>query len=278
MHGAFRGLFQGMPCTKMFLQTGVNMKMLSAILFLVTFSGLAKAQEVTLNPCDQNGINQALAAGGTVYLNPGVYEVTGTINIHSNTVLTGSPDAIIRVSPSSSQWFTGSNGIISCSESLKNVEICNFQIDGNLCAFPASYANTPGHDKDCERCMILGGYTNDYGNNISIHDMKLYDSFSDGMQMRFIRNVAVYNNFISNCQHEGVFFTCIDNSQIYNNQIAGITSDCTRLDNCVNCKVHDNTLFSYSGSNNNGAYEHGENGLQIGNAAAIPVLNENTYN
>jgi hypothetical protein len=242
------------------------MKLFHALLLLILLSGIAGAQE--LNPCDQNGINQALQNGGSVYLNPGVYEVTGTINIHSNTVLTGSPDAIIRVSPSSSQWFTGSIGIISCSQSLKNVEISGFQIDGNLMYLPASYANTAGHDKDCERCMILGGYTNDYADNIKIHDMKLYNSFSDGIQMRFARNSAVYNNFISNCQHEGIFWTCIENSEIYNNRIAGITSDCTRLDNCIDCKVHDNTLFSYDGDNTNGAYKHGENGLQVGDAGS----------
>jgi hypothetical protein len=46
------------------------MKLLSAILFLVYVTGIAKAQTITLNPCDQNGINQALEAGGTVYLVP----------------------------------------------------------------------------------------------------------------------------------------------------------------------------------------------------------------
>jgi hypothetical protein len=51
---------------------------------------------------------------------------------------------------------------------------------------------------------------------------------------------------------------------MYNNKIAGITSDCSRLDNCIDCKVHDNVLFSYSGDHNSGEYEHGENGLQVG--------------
>ena len=51
----------------------------------------------------------------------GVYEIDGPIIIGSNTILTGDPDAIIKVSSSSSQWFTGSIGIISCKESIKNV-------------------------------------------------------------------------------------------------------------------------------------------------------------
>ena len=240
-------------------------------LMILSLSNIAGASQITLNPCNQDGINEAVSQsnfGDTIYLNTGVYDLTDTVIIKSGIKLTGDPTAILRVSSSSSQWFKGSVGIISCKESLKDVEICNFQIDGNLMSLPASYANTAGHDKDCERCMILGGYTNDYAENISIHDMKLYNSFSDGMQLRFMRNVKIYNNFISNCQHEGLFLTCLENSEIYNNKIAGITSDCARLDNCVNCKVHDNTLFSYSGDNLNGAYAHGENGLQVGDAGS----------
>lgn len=249
------------------------MRLLPAILlFSVFFTGIAKAEEVTLYPTDQNGINQALQEvsnqGGTVYLNAGVYEITAPIFIHSNTILTGSPDAIIRVSPSSSQWFTGQIGIISCSESLKNVEVCGFSIDGNLGSLPASFANTPEHDKDCERCILLGGYSNNYAENISIHDMKLYDSFSDGVYLRYTTGAHCYNNEISNTQHEGIYLSVALQSEISGNQIAGITSDCARLDNCVNCKVYNNIFFSYDGDNTNGAYKHGENGLQVGDAGS----------
>ena len=222
---------------------------------------------------DQTVINNALEAvhnsgGGKVYLNAGTYTIDNTIVIWSNTILTGSPDAVILVSPSSSQWFTGSTGIISCKETVKNVEIYGFQINGNLGALPASYANSPGHDKDCMRCIILHGNSGDYANNIRIHDMKLYDSFSDGMYIYYARNVSVYNNFISNTQHEGVFFSVVIGGEIYNNKVAGITSDCARLDNSINCRIFDNIFFSYDGDNLNGAYPHGENGLQVGNAGS----------
>jgi hypothetical protein len=214
---------------------------------------------------NQVQINQAISQADTVYLNSGVYMVDGTISIKSNFMLTGDPNAIIRVSGSSNQWFQGSTGIISCKESLKNVEICGFQIDGNVGALPPEFHHSrPDTSHDCEKLMILGGYSNDYAENILIHDMKLYNAFSDGVYLRFAKNSACYNNFISNCQHEGIFWTSVLNSEMYNNQIAGITSDCARLDNCVNCKVYDNILFSYSGDHNNGEWEHGENGLQVG--------------
>jgi len=222
---------------------------------------------------DQTVINNALEAvhnsgGGKVYLNAGTYTIDNTIVIWSNTILTGSPDAVILVSPSSSQWFTGSTGIISCKEPVKNVEISGFQINGNLGALPASYANTPGHNKDAERCIILHGNSGDYADNIKIHDMKLYDSFSDGAYIYYAKNVQFYNNFVSNTQHEGVFFSVVIGGEIHNNQIAGITSDCARLDNCIDCRVYDNIFFSYDGDNTNGAYKHGENGLQVGNAGS----------
>ena len=225
-------LFSRLSRQKMLLQAGLKC-ILALTVSLFFCVGVASALELSVSPTastsDQTTINNALEAvhnsgGGKVYLNEGTYEVDNTVIIWSDTVLTGSPGAVILVSPSSSQWFTGSTGIISCKESVKNVEIYGFQINGNLGALPASYANTPSHDKDCERCIILHGNSGDYAENIKIHDMKLFDSFSDGAYIYYAKNVQFYNNFISNTQHEGVFWSVVIGGEIYNNQIAGITS------------------------------------------------------
>jgi len=239
------------------------MKVLPAVLLFITFSGLAEAQ-TTLNPCDQNGINQALQNGGTVYLNAGVYEITGTINIHSNTILTGSPDAIIRVSSSSSQFFTGSTGIITCTDP-QNIEISNIQIDGNCESLPHSYNSNDQDPHDCQRAVFIIGGSTERGNNITISNMKIFDTFSDGVHVRFCDNVHVSNLEESDCQHEGVYFCEDINSEISGCHIAGMTSDCLRVENCKNVAVHDNLLYSYNGTHANGAYEGGENGLQVGN-------------
>ena len=58
-------------------------------------------------------------------------------------------------------------------------------------------------------------------------------------------------------------------AELCSNQVAGITSDCMRLDNSINCRIFDNIFFSYDGTNTNGAYKHGENGIQIGNAGSL---------
>lgn len=223
---------------------------------------------------DQKIINDAIDkaaedGGGTVYLTSGIYLVDGPVIIKSNVMLTGDSDAIIRVAPypHSSKWFTGQTGIIcNPEEVIHNVVIWGFQIDGNIKNLPASYANSRSDTRhDCEKLILIGGWSSNFGSNIKIHDMKLYNAFSDGIYIRFSKGVACYNNFISNCQHEGIFFSCVVNGSIYGNKIAGITSDCARLDNCQNCKIHDNIFFAYKGDSY-GAYKGGHNGLQIGNA------------
>src|SRR5659263_760245 len=143
--------------------TGANLKVLLGFsVFFLLFSGLAAAGA-------EQQINERLKAGGTVYLSTGVYEIEGPIIIGSNTILTGDPDAIIKVSPSSSQYFTGMTGIISSNGPVDNVEISGFQIDGNCDELPASYANSaPQYDHDAERAIIINGYTNQFCNNIVV--------------------------------------------------------------------------------------------------------------
>lgn len=255
------------------------------LLFFIYLSQIGLAgEQIVLSPqeghSNQNQINAAIeqaassAKGASVFLTAGVYQVDNTIIMKSNVRLLGDSNAIIRVWGGSSQWFTGRIGVISCKESLKNVEIAGFQIDGNIGNLPSKFANSqPGREHDCEKLINIGGYSGDFANNIKIHDMKLYNAFSDGIYIIYAQNVEIYNNFISNCQHEGIYFSVVrGGGHIHNNRIAGITSDCARLDNCKNCLIEYNLFFSYSG-NSYGAYKHGENGLQIGDAGSSKGYN-----
>lgn len=251
------------------------MKLLSAsaiiIFFLFSTMIVEAGESIPLSPdgshSNQNQINEALMRGN-VHLNAGVYTVDNTIVMQSDRILSGDSGAIIQVYLGTSQWFTGSTGIISCTGSVSNVEICGFQITGNCANLNPALANTPGHDKDCQKCIILHGGSGDYAQNIKIHDMTLFDSFSDGVYIYYANNVHISNIFISNCQHEGVFWSCINNGLLENCQIAGICSDCARLDNSQNCKVTGNIFFSYNGTHANGQYMHGENGIQVGDATS----------
>lgn len=251
------------------------MKLVPAFLlisFLCVSMGIVEAGEsIALSPdgghSNQNQINEALERGD-VFLKAGVYEVDGPVYIGSNRVLSGDPNAIIRVWSGSSQWFTGAVGVISCKEPVQNVEICGFQMDGNIGNLPKSYADSRSdRDHDCEKLIILKGYSNQFASNITIRNMKLYNSFSDGIYILFAEGVAVSNNFISNAQHEGFYLSCVNYGLVYGNKIAGITSDAGRLDNCIDCKVYDNLFFSYTGESY-GAWKGGQAGLQIANTAS----------
>ena len=174
-------------------------KLFYFLIFLLLFTGLAQAGAESavfpLGSSDQNEINNALisvyhSGGRTVYLSAGIYNIDGQIKIGSNTVLTGDSNAIIRVSSSSSQFFTGTTGIISSlDDSPHNVEIHGFQIDGNCENLPTSYNSNDQDPHDCERLILFQCDSGNYGNNISINDMKLYDAYSDGIHIAFAHKV-----------------------------------------------------------------------------------------
>jgi hypothetical protein len=251
---------------------------LLTIFTLILLVGCSKAADTPVSPTggqsDQKVINDAINAvaksgGGTVYLKAGTYFVDGPVIVKSNIMLAGDPNAIIKVYSGSSQWFTGSIGIISNTENLHDVIICGFQIDGSVTELPPGYHQSRSDTAhDCERCILFAGDSGNQMNNISIHDMTLYDSFSDGIYIRFCDNVQIYNNFISNTQHEGVYMVCCRYSLVENNRIAGITSDCMRFDNNQNTEIRFNTCWSYDGSHASNTYMHGENGIQVGNTGA----------
>jgi hypothetical protein len=238
------------------MYVSAGMKLVAVILLVLLSSGIAAAG-------DKVQINEQLLNGGTVHLQSGVYNIEDSIKIYSNTVLTGEPDTILRVSSSSSQWFVDGVGILDNADtSLHDVEISGFQIDGNLKALPSSYANSGSGIHNAERLIDFRCDSANFGSNVSIHDMQLYDSYSGGIHLAFFKNVKVYNNFVSDCQHSGIYFISVVNGLMDSNKVAGITSDCLRFDNGVNNIFRYNTLYSFTGDSN-GAYQGGQNGVQI---------------
>jgi len=239
------------------------------LIFLLLYYSISLAQAgTTLSPggghSNQKQITEALK-DGDVYLEAGVYEVDGPIYLKSDRALSGDPNAIIRVWSGSSQWFTGSTGIITGS-GVSNIEISGFQIDGNIGNLKKEYHQSgPTHAHDCEKLIIIYGSSNNFIENIEVHDMKFYNSFSDAVYVRFADGVSCHDNVISNCQHEGIYYSVVKNGLIQNNKIAGITSDCARLDNCQDCLIENNLFYSYEGDSY-GFYKNGHSGLQIGDA------------
>jgi hypothetical protein len=244
------------------------------ILLLFSINVVEAGSVITLSPDDssqsnQRAINEAIetvsnAGGGTVHLNSGIYFVDGPVYVRTNVLLDGNPKAIIRVSKTSSQWFTGKIGILTFKGyGGRNLKIQNFQIDGNLDELPRSFADSDGGDHNCERAIYIQGSTDAFLSNIEIVNMKIYDCYSDGIHVQFANNVLCSDNFVSNCQHSGIFFVSVINGLVEGNEIAGITSDCLRYDNCVDNIFRYNIFYSYTGDNNKGAHKGGQNGVQI---------------
>jgi hypothetical protein len=232
------------------------MKLLSAFLLLFLLIPIAQAG-------DERAINEQLKAGGNVTLDSRVYVIDGPIILHSNTVLRGVPGTIIRVSPSSSQFFTGTTGLISCYDP-KNIEISGIEIDGNCDELP-SWMNSNDQDPhDCERAIFIIGSSGKFGENVYIHDMKIHDTFSDGIHVRCCRNVRISKIEESNCQHEGLYLCLVEDAIVEKINIAGIISDCLRIENSKDILVDTGILFSYMGDRANTAFKGGENGVQIG--------------
>lgn len=244
---------------------------LLGVLLFICFSNIVSAgQTIYIDPTDEKGINKALRTAKnqdgitTVILNPGVYEIKGSIIIYSNTVLKGN-NAKILVSPKSNQWFKPPNGIIMNKGHIENVRIENLIFDGNCHNLPPSYAHTPGHKHDCEKIIIITGASNHFSKNIVIKNCKFANAFSDAVYFRFVENAIVENNQISNCQHSSIYFSRVINGLIQYNDIAGITSDDVRVESSRNVKVRYNNLYGYFGSKSNGAYQGGHNLVQVGN-------------
>jgi len=226
---------------------------------------------ITVPECDGDGdqeqINAALKKakdGGTVDLGSSTYIIDGPIWMYPGTILKGN-GAVVRIDPDSSWWFREGVPVIGCKGTPHDIEISGFTVDGNCGAFSSSWANDgAGKSHNCMKLIILAGSSKDFGENIFIHGMTFINAFSDAVYIRYANNVRCEDNFISNCQHEGIYYSVVTNGIISGNKIAGITSDCARLDNCADCKIYSNVFFSYDGDTN--TYKHGENGLQIGDA------------
>jgi hypothetical protein len=230
---------------------------------------VSAGQTIYLDPTDEDGINKALEAAKnepgttTIILNPGTYEIKGSLIIYSNTVLKGD-HAKILVSSKSKQWFIPPNGIITTKGPVENVTIENLIIDGNCHMLPAKYADTPGHKHDCEKLIIIKGYSNKNSKNIVIRNCIFANAFSDAVYVAHSKDVIVENNQISNCQHSSIYFSCVVSGLIKKNDIAGITSDNVRVENSKNVKVLYNNLYGYFGKKSNGAYQGGHNLVQVG--------------
>jgi Right handed beta helix region len=220
---------------------------------------------------DQTEINQALSAaaaspGSTVYLKgPFTYTPTGTVQIGSNTELTGDSTACLKV-PNSAAWAHGV-AIISQSVSVPtNIRIHGFEINANR--WNQSEVEGDGY----YNCISLGGGTSTHATNIEVYDMYIHDSLGDGVRLNHVDNVHIYNNRIEVPGHECVFLLDSVGGDIHNNTFIQKCNSAVRTDNCQNINIHHNTSDKHTVDTN------GNSAIQIGNQPASYGLTRLTQN
>jgi len=228
--------------------------------------GLSDADYIVDQDNDQIQINSALAAakavpGSTVYLKgPCTYDIQDSVQIGNSTTLTGDSTAILRIH--NGMTWAAQVPVIKQSNSIaSNITIFGFQIDCNRW-------NQTGDEGDgLFNGINLAGSSTSHGSNVSVHDMVIYDSLGDGIQLKYIDNVTAYNNNISVMGHEGIYFIGNIGGDAYNNTIEQKDNSCIRVDNGQNINIHNNTTSKYD-ETEHPTVANGNGAIQIGNRPA----------
>lgn len=231
---------------------------------------------------DQEEINEALqwaitGKNNVVYLKGGyTYNIDDTVRIGSNTTLVGDPNAKIRL-VDNARWPAGQpliGQIGGYGSFLTNVRIGNFQIDGNESNQPEMWG------KDYYRLISFTGVPSKSITNISVYNMKLFNSLGDGFRVKHGDNISYYNNKDYNLQHCSCMFQEVNNGTICNCSSQAITCAGYRTDNSRNINIYNNTVTPFTGTTK--AYKNAHNSIQIGNSPASGMThatnNINIYN
>jgi len=209
----------------------------------------------------------------TVYLKgPGVFTIDEPVLISSDTILTGDPDATVKLKDNTG-WWTNNKPVMTQKgrlewsswglpgESITNVEIHGFRIDGGIQQEPTGDTFVP-----------LMHFT--YPLNVSVHDMDLRNSYWDIIRMTSptdgtVINSRVYNNKIYYSGHEGICFVSVNDFEVDHNTIYSTRTNCgIRAKDTDNISIHDNTI-----GNSLGKFSSGYAGILIENGNA-PLLGQ----
>jgi hypothetical protein len=219
---------------------------------------------------------------------PFTFGITDQVFIGSNSIWSGDASAILKVedgacgsSVDNCVFPNGTPVITGLNSYPKNIEIYGFQINGNC----QNNSNKLGYAHDVLQSAGSGverliSFTS--ASNIKVHDMRIYDAFGEALMIFYGQHIEVYNCFLSNLQHDAVFYKGVNGTgnSMHHNIVEAITSDGLRCGSSQNVDIYNNSITPYLGSHNNGAAEHGENGIQVSNESNYTILtnNINVYN
>ncbi len=192
----------------------------------------------------------------TVYLRgPYTYDLASWLLVGNNTIFTGDKTAKLRLK-NSAGWADIGDGTTPQTEPLlkqrvnpiRNVEVHNFEIDGNK-------DNQAGYTWGKLNYIIMS-FSN--ATNISMHDMYIHDSQSDGMRINLGDTLYFFNNVVERMGHDGCFFIRSDNFMIFGNNTKIRTNSAHRLWNTGHGKIFNNYMEPYALNS-----QSGNPGIQI---------------
>lgn len=215
------------------------------------------------NDC-QKIINDALAGGGTVHLNPGTYVISGKILIPSNTILEGTKGSIIKLIDNAN-WPKDQHGgmIQGKSSGVNNVRITGFEIDGNR----SNNTVSNGMETACGKYFYtMIDFTD--ASNIEVDHMYLHDNWNDILKISHVTNASFHDNTVRNPGHDIVYATYCNNVKCYNNYVLIYCNSAFRSYSSKNMQVYDNVIGDESSS--------GWVGIEVQGTPAV-LINNNKF-
>jgi len=173
----------------------------------------------------------------SVYLKGGVYIISDSIKIGSNTILEGDANAVIKL-VNSAYWPKGRAMIESKETSLSNVTIHNFQIDGNKEGNGILTCGSEYYDMmEFENCS-----------NLEVFGMYLYNSGKDILKVTNCSGVKFHDNIIKEQGGTAVHFAGSSDVSAYNNNITISCGNGFRIYDSSGANLYNNIITSKTDS------------------------------
>jgi hypothetical protein len=224
---------------------------------------------------DHIEINKALTyinslGGGTVYLRgPNTYWIDATLEMGSNTILTGDSSACIKLVPNAG-WSAEVPLIKNKSGANRNITIKGFEIDGN------SESQSVSRGKGYYNLMY---FENCKG--VTVTDMHLEWGTGDGLKVKnkpysytTSADITFTGNTVYKLGHDALYVLGMNGVTVANNDVFTRTNSAFRLSSSGNAKIYNNIIHSEIGT---GGTSTGP-GIEIDKSSGYKSENIEIYN
>lgn len=194
-------------------------------------------------------LNNAFAEGGEIYVKDGIYSLTASLSLASNTILKGESrgGTILYLSD-------GSDATVLVGSSITNVNVQNIQIDGNKAG-----QSSAGHG------INFAGVS-----NYKIENVYVKNSYLDGIYVTGCSNGTITQNRIELSEQNGIRVYNSNDVHVTNNDISNVGNGYTAI------SIH-NSLYNIVSENSvSGVGTTSGRGIHIRDHANFTVVSSNT--